>query len=249
MDYREAFRANPDGKLKLEMLDPGFRDHGPAGLAKDEADSWRRKLGAQQALLYAERKHSVLVVLQAMDAAGKDGTISHVFSGLNPQGTTVTCFKQPTPIELSHDFLWRVHQHAPARGEIAVFNRSHYEDVLVARVHGLISKEEQLARFGQRLEDPARNWKISGADYSERALWDDYMHTYGKVIGATSTPGAPWYVIPSDHKWFRDLAVMRILSDTIGDLGLSFPQPSADLAAIRRNYHAAEREQAQKTAA
>ena len=282
MDYREAFRANPDGKLKLEMLDPGFRDHGPAGLAKDEADSWRRKLGAQQALLYAERKHSVLVVLQAMDAAGKDGTISHVFSGLNPQGTTVTCFKQPTPIELSHDFLWRVHQHAPARGEIAVFNRSHYEDVLVARVHGLISKEtwkarlahirafeatladsgtailkfflhiskeEQLARFGQRLEDPARNWKISGADYSERALWDDYMHTYGKVIGATSTPGAPWSVIPSDHKWFRDLAVMRILSDTIGDLGLSFPQPSADLAAIRRNYHAAEREQAQKTAA
>ena len=187
--------------------------------AKAETELRLKELAHQQILLYAERKHSVLIVLQAMDAGGKDGTIRHVFSGVNPQGVDVASFKQPTPIELAHDFLWRVHAQAPRAGQIVIFNRSHYEDVLVTRVHKLvdkktcarryehirdfeallaesgtkilkfflhISKEEQLSRFAQRLEDPARNWKISESDYSERELWDDYVDAYEDAISATS---------------------------------------------------------------
>ena len=236
MDYRKKFFVDPDQKLRLGKLDPGYKgDHESAETAKQETEHYRAKLSHQQALLYAERKHSVLVVLQALDAGGKDGTVNHVFSALNPQGTTVVGFKQPTPLELAHDFLWRVHRHTPGRGEVAIFNRSHYEDVLVTRVHKLIdkatwtarykrirefetgltdngttilkfflhiSKEEQLARFAERLEDPKRNWKISQSDYAERALWDDYIEAFEDVISATSTHEAPWYVIPSNHKWF-----------------------------------------------
>ena len=217
----------------------------------------------------------MLVVLQAPDAGGKDGTVNHVFSALNQQGTTVVSFKQPTPLELAHDFLWRVHPHPPRRGEVAIFNRSHYEGVLVTRVHKLIdkaiwtarykrirefetgltdngktilkfflhiSKEEQLARFAQRLDDPARNWKISEADYSERNLWDDYSEAYEDAMRATSTTEAPWYVIPSNHKWFRNLAVSQIIADAMADLDLAFPAPSVNLADIRRKYHAAVRQ-------
>jgi PPK2 family polyphosphate:nucleotide phosphotransferase len=191
MDYRKKFFVDPDEKLRLGKLDPGCKgDHESEETAKQETEDYRAKLAHQQALLYAQRKHSVLVVLQAPDAGGKDGTVNHVFSALNPQGTTVVGFKQPTPLELAHDFLWRVHRHTPGRGEVAIFNRSHYEDVLVTRVHKLIekatwtarykricefetgltdngttilkfflhiSKEEQLARFADRLEDPKRN--------------------------------------------------------------------------------------------
>ena len=191
-----------------------------------------------------------------MDAGGKDGTIRHVFSGVNPQGVDVASFKQPTPLELAHDFLWRVHAQAPRAGQIVIFNRSHYEDVLVTRVHKLvdkktcarryehirdfeallaesgttilkfflhISKEEQLARFAQRLDDPGRNWKISESDYSERELWDDYVDAYEDAISATSTADAPWYVIPANHKWFRNLAVSQIIADAMADLDLAFP--------------------------
>jgi PPK2 family polyphosphate:nucleotide phosphotransferase len=215
--------------------------------------------------------------LQVLDADGKDGTVNHVFSALNPQGTTVIGFKQPTALELSHDFLWRVHLHAPGRGEVVIFNRSHYEDVLVTRVHKLIdkatwtaryqrirefeagltdnettilkfflhiSKEEQLARFAERLEDPQRNWKISASDYTEqRVLWDDYIAAFEDAMSATSTEKAPWYVIPSNHKWFRNLAVSQIMADTMEELGMAFPEPSVDLAEIRRNYHAAMEEE------
>ena len=178
-------------------------------------------------------------------------------------------------MELAHDFLWRVHPQAPGRGQIAIFNRSHYEDVLVTRVHKLIdkatwtdryqhirdfeallvenkttilkfflhiSKEEQLARFAQRLDDPARNWKISEADYSEREFWDDYVKAFEDAIHATSTPDAPWYIIPSNHKWFRNLAVSQIIADTMEELKLAFPPPSVNLAEIRRKYHAAVKE-------
>ncbi len=273
MDYRKEFRVEPDTKVKLKKLDPAYTGkHELQDEAKKETEAYLRKLFEQQILLYAEHKHSILVVLQALDAGGKDGTIKHVFTALNPQGTFVTSFKQPTPAELAHDFLWRVHPHAPAKGEIAIFNRSHYEDVLVPWVHKLISKdtwtkrcqqirdfeallsengtailkfflhtskEEQLARFAQRLDDPKRNWKISESDYAERLLWDDYIEAFEDGIRATSTKEAPWYVIPADHKWFRNLAVSQIMADTMEDLKLSFPPPSVDLAVIRRKYHAA----------
>jgi PPK2 family polyphosphate:nucleotide phosphotransferase len=276
LDYRKTFRVKPGRKLRLSNMDPAYTGKiRSEDEAKAESESHLKRLVRQQALLYAERKHSVLVVLQAMDAGGKDGTIKHVFGALNPQGVPVASFKQPTPLELAHDFLWRVHPHAPGRGEIAIFNRSHYEDVLVTRVHKLIdkktwvrryehirdfeallaesgttilkfflhiSKEEQLARFAQRLDDPARNWKISESDYSERKLWDDYAEAFEDAMRATSTDDAPWYVIPANEKWFRNLAVSQILADTMADLKLAFPAPSVNLVDIRRKYHAAVRQ-------
>jgi PPK2 family polyphosphate:nucleotide phosphotransferase len=277
MHFEGMFRVKPGSKLRLNDLDPAYKgEHESSEAAKQETERCREKLVHQQALLYAQRKHSVLVVLQAMDAGGKDGTVNHVFTALNPQGTAVVGFKQPTPAELAHDFLWRVHPHAPGRGEVAIFNRSHYEDVLVTRAHKLIdkaiwtaryerirefetgltdngttilkfflhiSKEEQLARFAERLEDPKRNWKISESDYTERALWDDYIAAFEDAIIATSTREAPWYVIPSNHKWFRNLAVSQIMADKMEALGMAFPEPTVDLAEIRRKYHAAEREE------
>src|SRR5271167_704679 len=178
---------------------------------------------------------------------------------MNPQGTSVFGFKQPSKFEAAHDFLWRAHLRTPAKGQIVIFNRSHYEDVLVVRVHNLvpesvwskrydlindfeemlsangthilkfylhISPEEQLARFAQRLDDPSRNWKISESDYSERKLWDDYIDAFEDALGATSAHHAPWYVIPSNHKWFRNLAASQIMADTMADLDLAFPAPS-----------------------
>src|SRR5208282_859040 len=280
LDYRKKFRVDPDAKVKLNKLDPAYTGkHESEAVAKQEIEHYLKKLTHQQALLYAEHKHAILIVLQAVDAGGKDGTIKHVFGPINPQGVRVASFKQPTAAELAHDFLWRVHPQAPGRGEIAIFNRSHYEDVLVTRVHKLIdkatwtaryqrirdfeallvenkttvlkfflhiSKEEQLARFAQRLDDPARNWKISEADYSEREFWDDYVKAFEDAIHATSTPDAPWYVIPSNHKWFRNLAVSQIISDAMEELNLAFPPPSVNLADIRRKYHAAVKEEEEK---
>jgi PPK2 family polyphosphate:nucleotide phosphotransferase len=273
LDYRKQFCVKPGQKVRLNKLDPSDTGkHTSEDEAKEDAERYLKQVAHQQLLLYAEHKHSVLVVLQAMDAGGKDGTIRHVFSGVNPQGVDVASFKQPTPLELAHDFLWRVHAQAPRAGQIVVFNRSHYEDVLVTRVHKLIdkktcvdryehirqfetllaqsgttilkfflhiSKEEQLARFAQRLDDPARNWKISESDYSERELWDDYVDAFEDAISATSTANAPWYVIPANHKWFRNLAVSQIITDTMADLGLAFPKPSVNLEEIRRKYHVA----------
>src|SRR5580704_8596705 len=249
MDYRKEFRVDPGDKVKLNKRDPAYTGkHHSEDDAKELTDTYHKKLARQQGLLYAEHKHSVLVVLQALDAGGKDGTIKHVFSEANPQGVDVASFKQPTPLELAHDFLWRVHAQAPKAGQIVVFNRSHYEDVLVTRVHKLvdkktcvsryehirdfeallaqsgttvlkfflhISKDEQLARFAQRLDDPGRNWKISESDYSERELWDDYIDAYEDAISSTSTASAPGYVIPANRKWFRNLAVSQIIADTI----------------------------------
>jgi PPK2 family polyphosphate:nucleotide phosphotransferase len=277
MHFEDMFRVRPGSKLRLNHLDPSYKgEHESEEAAKQETEHYREKLAHQQALLYAERKHSVLVVLQALDAGGKDGTVNHVFTALNPQGTSVIGFKQPTPLELAHDFLWRVHPHAPGHGEVAIFNRSHYEDVLVTRVHKLIheatwtaryerirefergltdngttilkfflhiGKKEQLARFAQRLDDPKRNWKISESDYTERELWDDYIAAFEDAISATTTHDAPWYVIPSNHKWFRNLAVSQIMADKMEELGMAFPKPSVDLAEIRRKYHAAVEEE------
>ena len=278
MDYRKRFRVKPGHKVSLDKIDPAYSgEHKSEESAKEETERSIKTLARQQALLYADNKHSVLVVLQAMDAGGKDGTIKHVFRYVNPQGVRVARYNQPTAVESAHDFLWRVHPHAPGTGEIAIFNRSHYEGVLVERVHKLvnkatwteryrnirdfealltekkttilkfflhISKDEQLARFAQRLEDPTRNWKISESDYTERDFWDSYVGAYEDAIAATSTAEAPWYVIPSNYKWFRNLAISQIMADTIGDLGLAFPPPPVNLADIRRKYHAAVRQAA-----
>ena len=230
-----------------------------------------KKIRALQFQLYAENKQSLLIVLQGLDAAGKDGTINHVLGMMNPQGCTVTGFKQPTPLELRHDFLWRIHAHVPATGEVAIFNRSHYEDVLVARVHQFcpkaqltlrydqinhfesllatqsntkvikfflhISREEQLARFAARLDDPAKNWKISTADYTERQHWDAYRESYELAIKKTTTPEAPWYVIPSDHKWYRNYAVACIVLETLEAMAPQAPEPSVNLNQVREEFH------------
>jgi PPK2 family polyphosphate:nucleotide phosphotransferase len=274
MDYRRAFRVKPGTRVKLRERDPGYTGRHPSKEhAREELKRCRAELRKQQYLLYSERKRALLIVLQALDAGGKDGTINHVMRAMNPQGTVVTGFKQPTAEELRHDFLWRVHPHAPGKGTVAIFNRSHYEDVLVVRVHKLapqsvwsqryelingfetllrtqnethivklflhISKEEQLARFRQRLDDPAHNWKISETDYTDRELWDEYVEAFEDVFARTSTEDAPWYVIPANHKWFRNLAVSQIVSATMADLHMTLPRPTVDLDAIRREYHQA----------
>ncbi|HEX5282185.1 MAG TPA: polyphosphate kinase 2 family protein [Micropepsaceae bacterium] len=280
MHYRKKFIAEPGKRLALKKIDPAFTDkYKSQDATQAELDANRQKLSELQPILWAQRQHSLLIVLQAMDAGGKDGTIAHVLGGLNPQGVVVTGFKVPTPQEAVHDFLWRVHPHAPARGYIAVFNRSHYEDVLAPRVHGLISgevceqrykrirdfehllvdndtrilkfflyisPEEQLTRFAARLDDPQRNWKISESDYAERPNWDKYMAAYEDAISATSTKHAPWYVIPSNHKWFRNLAVSQIIAETMYDMKLAYPEPAVDLREIRSKYHAAVRRAGKK---
>ncbi len=276
MDYRKRFAVIPGSKVQLAKIDPGFT--GETGNRERAATETREQVARMERLqyrLYADASQSLLVVLQGLDAAGKDGTIRHLFSGMNPQGVSVFAFKKPTEPELEHDFLWRVHRHAPGNGEVVIYNRSHYEDVLVARVHKIVARQvwskryelinafeqmlaenrtrilkfylhispgEQLARFKQRLDDPARHWKISESDYSERALWPQYIEAYQDALAATSTSWAPWFVIPADHKWFRNLAISQIVADAMDDMGLKLPPPHVDLAEIRRKYHAAERQ-------
>jgi PPK2 family polyphosphate:nucleotide phosphotransferase len=276
MDYRKKFAAEPGKKVRLSKIDPSYTGrHETHDKALPEIQKNVARMDRLQYLLYADGSQSLLVVLQALDAAGKDGTIRHVFSGMNPQGTCVYGFKQPSREEAAHDFLWRAHARTPGRGEVVVFNRSHYEDVLVVRVHKLvphsvwskryelindfetmlsrngttilkfflhISPQEQLARFKQRLDDPSRHWKISESDYSERELWPQYLDAYEDAMKLTSTKHAPWYIIPSNHKWFRNLAVSQIIADTMDDMGLKLPPTRIDLADIRRKYHAAQRE-------
>src|ERR1700690_2048439 len=228
MKYVNRFKVAPGSKVKLKDIDPGFKDHHEGHKdAAEEIEHDQTKLRELQELLYADGRCSLLICLQGMDTGGKDGTIDHVLGAMNPQGCRVAAFKQPTAKELAHDFLWRVHQPAPAKGEVVIFNRSHYEDVLVARVHNLmpksvwskrydfindfekelsasgthihkfflhISPEEHLSRFKARLDDPARHWKISEADYSERDLWPRYIEAFEAALEKTSTAHAPWYV-------------------------------------------------------
>ncbi len=212
--------------------------------------------------LYAENRRTLLVVLQGMDTSGKDGTIRHVLSGVSPQTCDVVSFKQPTPDELAHDFLWRIHRATPPRGHVGIFNRSHYEDVLVARVHKLveeavwkaryeqinaferqlvaagttivkiylhISRDEQRDRLQRRLQDPKKYWKISQADVAERKFWDDYQRAYEEALTKCSTDDAPWYIVPADHKWYRNLAVSRILHETLAEMDPQFPAAPPDV--------------------
>ena len=212
--------------------------------------------------MWAGDRHKLLVVLQAMDTGGKDGTIRRVFEGVNPQGVRVANFKAPTAIELAHDYLWRVHRQTPASGEIAVFNRSHYEDVLIVRVLDLvppdrwqrryehirnfeqllvdegttilkfylhISKDEQAERLQARLDDPTKGWKFNAGDLDHRELWDAYMEAFGVALGETSTPDAPWYVVPANRKWYRDLAVAQTIVTALEGLDMSYPDPEEGL--------------------
>jgi PPK2 family polyphosphate:nucleotide phosphotransferase len=273
MDYRKQFLVDPTKQLLLGDINPNNTgDLASKSAATDLTNQYREQMEAEQFLLYADGRQSLLVVLQALDAAGKDGVIRHVFSAMNPQGTRVHGFKQPTPQEAAHDFLWRAHQHVPADGEVVIFNRSHYEDVLVVRVHNLvpetfwsqrydkineferlltengtkilkfylhISPEEQLERFKKRLDDPKRHWKISDSDYSERKFWPQYIDAYQDALTKTSTPHAPWYVIPANNKWFRNLAISQIIADTLNDMQLTLPPTRVNIEEIKAHYHAA----------
>jgi len=276
MNYRKKFMVKPESKVRLGKVDPDFSGkHISRRAAIAVTAKQIERIDRLQYLLYADASQSLLIVLQGLDAAGKDGLIRHLFSGVNPQGVSVAAFKKPTEREVAHDFLWRAHQPAPAKGGIAIYNRSYYEDVLIVRVHKWvphsvwskrydlindfeknlsengtrilkfylhISPEEQLARFKERLDDPTRQWKISEADYSEREFWPQYVEAYEDVLERTTTKRAPWYVIPANHKWFRNLAVSQIIADTMDEMGLALPRPRVDLAAMRRKYHAAKRE-------
>jgi PPK2 family polyphosphate:nucleotide phosphotransferase len=274
MSYLEQFRVRPGERLRLKDIDPGFKGgHESREHADKDIERCGKRLRELQEMLYVERRRSLLICLQGMDTSGKDGTIDHILGTMNPQGCRVVPFRQPSAQEAAHDFLWRVHQTTPARGEVVIFNRSHYEDVLVVRVHNFvpkkvwsqrydeinafervllehdthilklylhISSEEQLARFKDRLDDPTKHWKISESDYAERAFWNDYMAAYEDALSRCSTQGAPWFVIPANHKWFRNLAVARIVVEHLEKLGLTYPKPPVDIARIRAEYHAAK---------
>lgn len=268
MNFRNAFKVEPGTRIKLDKIDPndtgGFESK-KAALKKIEQA--RHRLTELQYQLYAENRQSLLIVLQAMDAGGKDGTINHVLAPMNPQGCRVHGFKVPSVEERAHDFLWRIHKAAPKNGEVVIFNRSHYEDVLVARVHELvpkkvwskryefindlekllaahhtrivkfylhISKEEQLERFEKRLERPEKHWKISDSDYAERQHWNDYQKAFEDALSKCSTRHAPWYVIPSNRKWFRNLAVSQILVETMTSMKPRLPEPTVDIEEIRK---------------
>jgi PPK2 family polyphosphate:nucleotide phosphotransferase len=261
------YRIEPNSTLTLAERDP--RDLGDFAGEKTEGKEAlkgiTRRLEGLQELLYASGKHRLLVVLQATDTGGKDGTIRHVFEGVNPQGVKVASFKRPTEHELARDYLWRVHRHVPANGEIVIFNRSHYEDVLVVRVHSLvpeerwsrrydhindfermladegttilkfflhISKEEQAERLRSRLNEPEKNWKFEKGDLRERARWDDYQVAFQEALSRTSTPWAPWYVVPSDRKWYRNMVIGTILVETLEGLGMQYPEPKESLEGI-----------------
>ncbi|MGH9016365.1 MAG: polyphosphate kinase 2 family protein [Acidimicrobiales bacterium] len=256
----ERWRLRPGHHTTLASLDPGSTAGAPGDRRATEAELARlqERLREGQGRLYAESRRSILVVLQGLDAAGKDGTIGHVFAGINPEGARVASFKQPTDEERAHDFLWRIHRQVPQAGEIGIFNRSHYEDVLVARVGKLvppevwraryghinafeallahggttvvkfflhISYEEQGERLQDRLDRPDKRWKLQRSDFIERGHWDAYQEAYADLLTETSTDGAPWYVVPADHKWFRNWVVSRVLVDVLENLDPRYPTP------------------------
>jgi len=263
----EQYRVRPGKKVDLDEWDP--RETTAFDGGKEEAAGELARLNEQletlQELLYAEHRHKVLVVLQGMDTSGKDGAIRHVFEGVNPQGVRVASFKVPTPVELDHEYLWRVHPQMPGRGEMVIFNRSHYEDVLVVRVHNLvgeetwsrryaqinefermlveegttilkfflhISKDEQKERLQARLDDPNKHWKFSLGDLKERKLWPDYQKAYQDALSKTSTEWAPWYIVPSDRKWYRNLVIASVIVDCLQKLEMSFPTPEESLDGV-----------------
>lgn len=255
----------PGHKLKLSKRDPGD----DLGLGKEDAKSRLEKnlekFAGLQHVMYAQNKHALLIVLQGMDTAGKDGVIRDVMTAFNPQGCHVTSFGVPSSEELDHDFLWRIHKAAPARGDVAIFNRSHYEDVLVVRVHSLvpnevwagryrlinlfeellashevkilkfflhISKEEQKVRLQERIDNKEKNWKMNPSDLEERKFWDDYQRAYEEALQRCSTDHAPWFIIPSDKKWVRNLAISQMVVEALEGLRMRCPKPRCDLSRL-----------------
>jgi PPK2 family polyphosphate:nucleotide phosphotransferase len=261
----DLLRVAPDGKVDLERFDAGATHGWDKERAVAQQAEHELHLTELQARLWAQGTQRLLIVLQGIDAAGKDGTIRHVMDAFNPQGCSVVGFKVPSEVELAHDFLWRIHQHAPSKGHITIFNRSHYEDVLVVRVHDLvptavwrrryrhinewermltdegttivklflyIDRDEQRERLQARLDEPDKRWKFSKGDLAERDLWPAYVRAFQDVLERTSTQWAPWYLIPANRKWFRNLAVAHILGEVLDDLDPRYPEPEAGLEDI-----------------
>lgn len=263
----ERYRIQPGESVDLRKRDPN--DKSAFQISKKEGKELLPRLNEEletlQELLYAEGKHKLLIVLQAMDTGGKDGTIRHVFEGVNPQGVKVASFKVPTEEELAHDYLWRIHKHTPRKGEIVIFNRSHYEDVLVVRVHKIvpesvwtqryehirafektladegttilkfylhIDKDEQKERLQARLDEPDKNWKFSKGDLDERKLWDQYLDAFQTALEKTSTEDAPWYVIPANRKWYRNLVISSIIINKLKSLNMAYPESEVGLDEI-----------------
>ncbi len=264
----KTYRVKPGSTVQLKEWDPN--DKAEFQENKEEGKALLLKLNQRidelQEVLYAEHKHKVLIVLQAMDTGGKDGAIRDVFEGVNPQGVHIVSFKKPTPDELDRDYLWRVHQRVPGKGEIVVFNRSHYEDVLVVRVHNLapqevwsqryeqinhfermlaaegttilkfylnIDKEEQAQRLQARLDDPQKRWKFNPGDLEERKRWDDYMAAYEEALSKTSTEWAPWYIVPANRKWYRNLVLATTMIEALENLNMKFPAAPAEWSKLK----------------
>jgi PPK2 family polyphosphate:nucleotide phosphotransferase len=263
---RDLLRVEPGSRVNLVSFDYGATFGRDKDAAQDDLAVNLTRLSALQERLYAESKHAVLIVLQGIDAAGKDGTIKVIAGAFNPQGTPVTSFKVPTAKEAAHDFLWRVHMAVPGKGEIGIFNRSHYESVLVVRVHGLepeaswrrhyrqirdwermlteegvtilkfflaIDKDEQRQRFQERVDDPAKRWKFAVGDLDERKLWDDYRAAFEEMLTETNTDNAPWYLIPSNRNWLRNLAVSEIVAEAMDELNPRYPEPATGVVGLR----------------
>jgi PPK2 family polyphosphate:nucleotide phosphotransferase len=263
----KRYRVKPGARIDLAKIDAGSTQafKGSKKKAEELLFKLSAKLERLQEALWAEHKYKVLIVLQGMDTSGKDGTISHVFEGVNPQGVQVASFKAPSPEELDHDFLWRVHPRVPGKGEIVIFNRSHYEDVLAVRVKRLappgvwrarydqindferllaetgtvilkfflhIDKDEQKERLQARLDDPAKRWKFRKGDLDDRALWPDYMAAYEEALARTSQKWAPWYIVPANKKWYRNLVVATLLVEALESLDIQIPEPEDNLEGV-----------------
>ncbi len=263
----KQYQVKPRMNIDLRDWDPNDKTFFESGKSagKLHLAELNNELMVLQNILYAEHKHKILIVLQGMDTSGKDGTIKHVFRGVNPQGVRIANFKVPSTVELDHDYLWRVHHQVPGKGEIVIFNRSHYEDVLVVRVHNLVPKnrwskryshintfekmlvdegttilkfflhidlDEQKKRLQARLADPNKLWKFRKGDLGERKLWPEYTQAYEDVLSKTSTSIAPWYIIPANRKWYRNLVIGSILIETLKNLRMKYPAPEEDLDGI-----------------
>jgi len=258
--------VKPGSKVKLPSHDAGATHGYNKAKALVELQRHQARMFELQEVLYADKKHALLIVLQAIDAGGKDGTIRTVMRGVNPQGCAVTSFKAPNSEEVGHDFLWRVHKAVPSKGQIGIFNRSHYEDVLIVRVHDLvpksvwslryaqindfermltdngvtilkfflhISKDEQKRRFEARLADRDKLWKVNPIDFEERKRWDDYVDAFEDAITKCSTKWAPWYIIPSNKKWYRNLVISGIIVEALEAMKLEYPAPDFDPKTVK----------------
>jgi PPK2 family polyphosphate:nucleotide phosphotransferase len=272
MKFHSKLVVPPHEKVRLKDYDPAETYGYEKGHESDQRDEKLmqktiQRLDELQYTLYAEGKRSLLIILQGMDTAGKDGTIRHVMSGASPQSCKVASFKVPSSHEQAHDFLWRIHEAVPEKGNIGIFNRSHYEDVLVVRVHKLvpksvwsqrydeisrfekyltengttilkfflhIGKDEQKKRIEDRIANPAKHWKLSPADLKEREFWDNYTEAYEDAISQCSTKYAPWFIIPANHKWFRNLAVSKIVVEALEKMDPQYPTPEVDIDRLKR---------------